>query len=79
MINPHIMMIFMMKFRRIIMSCINNIENIKELESLIQNNRKKVEEILSIGTTYKVDRDTVKAVTKEEATELGKLYNVILL
>lgn len=59
------------------MSCISSMENIKELESLIKDNRKKAEEILSIETTYKVDRDTVKAVTKEEAIELGKLYKEI--
>ncbi len=52
-------------------------ENIKELESLIKNNRKKAEEILSIGTTYEVDNNTVKSVTKEEATKLGKLYKEI--
>ena len=59
------------------MSCINNMENIKELESLIKNNHKKAEEILSIETTHKVDRNTVKSVTKEEATKLGKLYKEI--
>jgi len=59
------------------MSCINNAENIKELESLIKNNHKKAEEILSIGTTYEVDSNTVKSVTKEEAAELGKLYKEI--
>lgn len=56
------------------MSCINNME----LESLIKkNNHKKAEEILSIGTIHKVDSNTVKAVTKEEAAELGKLYKEI--